>query len=50
MYINQNALPILKSEALQRQSASINLVSGATDTSYAFAQSLQAAILKAKQA
>ena len=50
MYINQNALPILKSEALQRQSANINLVSGATDTSYAFAQSLQAAILKAKQA
>jgi uncharacterized protein with FMN-binding domain len=50
VYINQNALPILKSEALQRQSASINLVSGATDTSYAFAQSLQAAILKAKQA
>ena len=50
VYINQNALPILKSEALQRQSASINLVSGATDTSYAFAQSLQAAILKAKRA
>ena len=50
VYINQNALPILKSEALQSQSASINLVSGATDTSYAFAQSLQAAILKAKRA
>jgi uncharacterized protein with FMN-binding domain len=50
VYINQNALPILKSEALQRQSANINLVSGATDTSYAFAQSLQAAILKAKRA
>jgi uncharacterized protein with FMN-binding domain len=50
VYVNQNALPILKSEALQRQSANINLVSGATDTSYAFAQSLQAAILKAKRA
>ena len=50
VFINQNALPILKSEALKAQSANINLVSGATDTSYGFAQSLQAAILKAKRA
>jgi uncharacterized protein with FMN-binding domain len=50
VFINQNALPILKSEALKAQSANINLVSGATDTSYGFAQSLQAAILKAKKA
>ena len=50
VYINTNALPLLKSEVLQRQSANINLVSGATDSSYAFAQSLQAAILKAKRA
>jgi uncharacterized protein with FMN-binding domain len=49
VYINQNALPILKSEALSAQSAKINMVSGATDTSYAFEQSLQAAILKGKQ-
>jgi uncharacterized protein with FMN-binding domain len=49
IYINQTALPILKSEALRAQSASINMVSGATDTSDAFAQSLQAAILKAKK-
>ncbi|MEN3311550.1 MAG: hypothetical protein V7645_879 [Actinomycetota bacterium] len=49
IYINQTALPILKSEALRVQSASINMVSGATDTSDAFAQSLQAAILKAKK-
>jgi len=50
VFINQNALPVLKAEALRAQSANINLVSGATDTSYGFAQSLQAAILKAKQA
>ena len=50
VFINQNALPILKSEALKAQSTNINLVSGATDTSYGFAQSLQAAILKGKRA
>jgi uncharacterized protein with FMN-binding domain len=50
IYINQTALPILKSEALRAQSANINMVSGATDTSDAFAQSLQAAVLKAKKA
>jgi uncharacterized protein with FMN-binding domain len=50
LFINTNALPTLKSEALRAQSARINLVSGATDTSDAFAQSLQSAILKAKRA
>ena len=50
VYINQTALPILKSEALRAQSANINMVSGATDSSNAFAQSLQAVILKAKKA
>ena len=50
VYINTQALPILKSEALQAQSAQINLVSGATDSSNAFAQSLQSAILQAKRA
>jgi uncharacterized protein with FMN-binding domain len=49
IYINQTALPILKAEALRAQSANINLVSGATDSSDAFAQSLQSAILKAKK-
>ncbi len=47
---NTQALPILKSEPLRAQSARINLVSAATDTSDAFAQSLQSAILKAKRA
>ncbi len=50
VYINQTALPILKNEALQAQSANIDVVSGATYTSDAFAQSLQAAILMAKSA
>jgi uncharacterized protein with FMN-binding domain len=48
VFINQQALPMLVQEALQAQSTRINLVSGATDTSYGFAQSLQAAILLAK--
>jgi uncharacterized protein with FMN-binding domain len=46
IYINQNALPMLVQESLKAQSAHIYIVSGATDTSDAFAQSLQAAILK----
>jgi uncharacterized protein with FMN-binding domain len=50
VFINQNALPTLRAEALSAQSANIDLVSGATDTSDAFVQSLQAAILKAKHA
>jgi uncharacterized protein with FMN-binding domain len=49
-YISENAIPILRSEALRAQSANISLVSGATDTSDAFAGSLQSAILKARKA
>jgi uncharacterized protein with FMN-binding domain len=48
VFINQQALPILIQETIQKQSTGINMVSGATDTSEAFAQSLQSAILKAK--
>jgi uncharacterized protein with FMN-binding domain len=50
VFINENALPMLRAEALSAQSANIDLVSGATDSSDAFTQSLQAAILKAKRA
>jgi uncharacterized protein with FMN-binding domain len=50
VFINQNALPILKAEALKAQSANINMVSGATDTSNGFEQSLQSAIVKALHA
>ena len=49
-YISENAIPILRSEALRAQSAKIDLVSGATYTSEAFASSLQSAILKAHRA
>jgi uncharacterized protein with FMN-binding domain len=45
VFINQQALPYLTQETLQAQSASIDAISGATNTSYAFDSSLQAAIL-----
>ena len=48
--INEQAIPILRQETLSAQSAHILIVSGATDTSYAFGQSLQAAILAAHRA
>ena len=46
-FINNQAIPILRQEALQAKSANIDLLSGATLTSEAFAQSLQAALLQA---
>jgi uncharacterized protein with FMN-binding domain len=42
--ISAYAAPILASEALTAQSANIDIVSGATYTSQAYAQSLQAAL------
>jgi uncharacterized protein with FMN-binding domain len=48
IFINQNALPVLIQETIRAQSTSINMVSGATDSSQAFDQSLQSAILKAR--
>jgi uncharacterized protein with FMN-binding domain len=42
--INQQAVPLLQSETLQAQSARINTISGATLTSQAYIQSLQAAL------
>jgi uncharacterized protein with FMN-binding domain len=49
IFINQQALPILIQEATQAQlTGAIDMVSGATDTSDGFEQSLQAAILMAK--
>ena len=51
-FISENALPILISEGLKAQMhpANIQMLSGATYTSNAFEQSLQAAVLKAKKA
>jgi FMN-binding domain len=50
VFISQNAIPILIGEVLHAQlNPHIDLVSGATYTSEAFIQSLQAAIIKAKK-
>lgn len=47
LFISERVAPILRSEALQAQSAEINVVTGATFTSEGFASSLQKALLKA---
>ena len=51
VFINQQALPLLVKEELSAQFnlAKLQVIGGATDTSYAFGQSLQAAILAAKK-
>jgi len=49
VFINQQALPYLTQEVLQAQfNPNIQMISGASDTSVAFMQSLQSALLKAK--
>lgn len=45
--INTQAMPYLKQEAIQAQSAQVDIVGGATDSSRAFIQSLKSALLKA---
>jgi uncharacterized protein with FMN-binding domain len=47
-YINSQAMPLLKQEAIQAQNAQVNGVSGATFTSEAFIQSLSSALALAK--
>jgi len=50
VFINQQALPYLTQEVLQAQfDPNIDMVGGATATSFAFQQSLQAALLAAKK-
>lgn len=46
-YINQQADPYLKQEAIQAQSAQVNIISGATFSSQAFIQSLSSALNQA---
>lgn len=46
--INSYATPILAQEAISAQSANVNIVSGATDTSDAFKLSLSSALTQAK--
>ncbi|MDE2001425.1 MAG: FMN-binding protein [Patescibacteria group bacterium] len=47
-YINGQAMPYLKQEAIQAQNANVDIVSGATDTSFAFRESLASALALAK--
>lgn len=46
--VTQYATPILKQEAIQVQSTHVDIVSGATDTSQAFIQSLSSALKQAQ--
>ncbi len=46
--INTYAMPILTQEAIKAQSSNVNIVSGATDSSAAFIQSLADALTQAK--
>ena len=45
--INRRAIPMLVREAMQSQQAEVDIVSGATDTSEAFMQSLDSALRQA---
>ncbi len=51
VFINQQAIPLLTNEVLTmtKFNPNIELVGGATATSYAFAQSLQSALIQAKK-
>ena len=46
--INRRAIPLLAQEAISQQDAPVHVVSGATETSQAFNESLAAAIAQAK--
>lgn len=46
--INSQAMPYLKQEAIAAQSANVDIISGATDSSIAFRQSLNSALSQAK--
>jgi uncharacterized protein with FMN-binding domain len=46
--INNQADPMLAQEAIQAQSAQVDVVSGATQTSQAFVQTMQSALIQAK--
>ncbi|HEV2403365.1 MAG TPA: FMN-binding protein [Candidatus Saccharimonadales bacterium] len=47
-YINGQAIPYLRQEAIQAQSANVNIITGATFTSQAFMQSLGSALAQAQ--
>lgn len=45
--INSQAMPYLKQEAIAAQDSNVNIVTGATDSSYAFRESLKTALSQA---
>jgi len=47
--INKQAIPYLRQEAIKSQSAKVDIVTGATQSSIAFRQSLASALAKASQ-
>jgi len=49
IYINEKALPLLRMEVLQLQSAKVESISGATNVTDSFVQSLQVAMLAAQK-
>jgi uncharacterized protein with FMN-binding domain len=51
VFINQQAVPMLEQETMQAQFdiSKVDVIGGATATSYGFGQSLQAALLAAKK-
>jgi uncharacterized protein with FMN-binding domain len=49
IYVNQEAIPYLKQEAIKAQSSNVSAITGATFTSQAFMQSLANALSQAKQ-
>jgi uncharacterized protein with FMN-binding domain len=48
LMISSQAIPMLQQEAITAQSANVDIISGATDTSKAFIESLSSALTKAK--
>jgi uncharacterized protein with FMN-binding domain len=50
VFINERALPLLQQQVLQLQSAKIETISGATNVSDSFVQSLRAALVAAAKA
>lgn len=48
LHISNDSMPILKSEAIANQTAKVDIVTGATQTSEGFQQSLQSALDQAK--
>lgn len=46
--ISARAMPLLQTEAIAAQSATVDIISGATETSLAFRESLASALIKAK--